>query len=38
MRELKIEKTAAASKVREARRRGFLTMDYFTKPGADDAE
>jgi hypothetical protein len=31
MRELKIEKTAAASKVREARRRGFLTMEYFGK-------
>lgn len=31
MRELKIEKTTAASKVREARRRGFLTMDYFGK-------
>jgi hypothetical protein len=31
MRELKIEKTTAASKVREARRRGFLTMDYFEK-------
>jgi hypothetical protein len=29
MRELKVEKTTAASKVREARRRGFLTMDYF---------
>jgi hypothetical protein len=29
MRELHVEKTAAASKVREARRRGFLTMDYF---------
>jgi hypothetical protein len=29
MRELKVEKTAAASKVREARRRGFLTMNYF---------
>jgi hypothetical protein len=31
MRELKVEKTAAASKVREARRRGFLTMNYFGK-------
>jgi hypothetical protein len=33
MRELKIEKTTAASKVREARRRGFLTIDYFGKEG-----
>jgi len=29
MRALHIEKTAAASKVREARRRGFLTVSYF---------
>jgi hypothetical protein len=31
MRELHVEKTAAASKVREARRRGFLTISYFPK-------
>jgi hypothetical protein len=35
MRELRIEKTTAANKVREARRRGFLTMDYFKKETAD---
>lgn len=35
MRELQIEKTTAASKVREARRRGILTMTYFKEDQAD---
>jgi hypothetical protein len=35
MRELHIEKTTAASRVREARRRGFLTTDYFGGGKAD---